>query len=676
MSDGIGSVIYGYDQLSRLTSESRDLSELGQSFTLSYSYNLAGQMTSITEPSQFGSTVIYTYNEAGKVSDVTGTGGGASQYATGLQYRAWGGLKHLNYGNSLTLDLSYNNRLQANHHDLKTSTGSRVMGQDYQYDAAGQITSSTDLTNSNLNRNYTYDYVGRITLGDTANGSLTGPYKQTYGYDVWGNFTNRTWRTFQQTPFGTFPQTNSTTTNYLNNRNTASGWNYDADGRLISGAENGVTFTYGYDAAGRMASATQPGKTTNQSFDGNGQRAKWIENGVVTYHLKSTALGGQTITELNQFGQKVRGYVYAGGQEVAKQEGGQVLWSHRDISGVSTRLTSSSGTVTSKVETDPLGTQVADTSNYNYNGGGNGYGFNPNGFYGDPTMPNMGCSADGLPADCNWVQRMINSGAAVQCPPGGCGPRAGLNQATGNTELFPFNANAAAVGIGTFGVGLGFLPTGVNFVGNGFTVAAGRGAVFSGMGTSVDAPTGATSQFYSLNQIEILVPWHSPPQNSQESWAQRLKSYIPRKMDDQQLRNFVKGYNLALQSLDEPNCLRAISELGGDLMFRAKSALEKIRNEQRFLYAPRVAGGYIAVTMFTGKKPPIIVSDKFFGGVPGDSNRDTEQLDYAQTLAFNILHELVHALTGKDHGPWETTEGRAEGKRWNDRILDDCILKK
>ena len=44
--------------------------------------------------------------------------------------------------------------------------------------------------------------------------------------------------------------------------------------------------------------------------------------------------------------------------------------------------------VTSKVETDPLGTVVDDSSLYNYGGGGGG--FNPMGFYGDPTKASMG----------------------------------------------------------------------------------------------------------------------------------------------------------------------------------------------------------------------------------------------------------------------------------------------
>jgi len=48
---------------------------------------------------------------------------GVSNYASSFTYRAWNAAKHLNYGNSLTLDLSYNNRLQASEYDLKTGGG-------------------------------------------------------------------------------------------------------------------------------------------------------------------------------------------------------------------------------------------------------------------------------------------------------------------------------------------------------------------------------------------------------------------------------------------------------------------------------------------------------------------------------------------------------------------------
>ena len=158
-----------------------------------------------------------------------------------------------------------------------------------------------------------------------------------------------------------------------------------------------------------MLTSSETGKNITQGFDGDGQRVKFVENSTTTYYVRSSALGGQTITEVDQSGTKKRGYVYAGGAVIAKQEGSQVLWDHSDVSGVSRRLTNSSGTVTSKVETDPLGTQVDDTANYNYSGGGSG-SYNPMGFYGTPQMPNMGCSVQSVPTPCSMATHMVNVG--------------------------------------------------------------------------------------------------------------------------------------------------------------------------------------------------------------------------------------------------------------------------
>jgi hypothetical protein len=222
------------------------------------------------------------------------------------------------------------------------------------------------------------------------------------------------------------PQTNYSSSTYSNNRNTATGWSYDADGRLLGSSDSGVNFSSSFDAASQLIASSAPGRTISQGLDGDGFRVKWVENNVTTYQVKSSALGGQTIVELDQSGNKLRGYVYGGGQEIAKHEAGQVLWDQRDVSGVSMRLTDSTGTVTSKVETDPLGTQVSDASEFNQNGGGSGYGFNPNGFYGDPTMPDMGCTEGNVPVSCNLVQTSLRTGGSYQCSGWTC-PTAGWN---------------------------------------------------------------------------------------------------------------------------------------------------------------------------------------------------------------------------------------------------------
>ena len=117
MTDGLGSVSYAYDQLSRMRSESRTFSDAanasinGVTKTISYDYNLAGELKSITDPA--GATINYGFDTVGRLNSVTGSSfAGVSTYASNVQYRAWGVPRHLVYGNNKTLDLTYNNRLQ------------------------------------------------------------------------------------------------------------------------------------------------------------------------------------------------------------------------------------------------------------------------------------------------------------------------------------------------------------------------------------------------------------------------------------------------------------------------------------------------------------------------------------------------------------------------------------
>lgn len=97
MTDGLGSVSYVYDQLSRVTSETRQFADpvtpfLNAPFTLSYSYNLAGEVASVTDPT--GVAVNYGHDKMGRLSGVTGTSfANVSTFASGMQYRAFGGLK-------------------------------------------------------------------------------------------------------------------------------------------------------------------------------------------------------------------------------------------------------------------------------------------------------------------------------------------------------------------------------------------------------------------------------------------------------------------------------------------------------------------------------------------------------------------------------------------------------
>ena len=65
MTDGPGTVSYQYDQLSRLLTETRGFTGVGN-YTISYQYNLANDLKSITDP--LNSTINYTRDNAGRLT--------------------------------------------------------------------------------------------------------------------------------------------------------------------------------------------------------------------------------------------------------------------------------------------------------------------------------------------------------------------------------------------------------------------------------------------------------------------------------------------------------------------------------------------------------------------------------------------------------------------------------
>ena len=191
MSDGLGSVSYTYDQLSRLTSETRTFNGVG-TYPLSYGYNLSGELTSLTD--SFNAQVGYNHDSTGKLTTVTGSGfGNVSTYASDLRYRAGGELKQMTYGNGRTLEATYNARLQS-----VTFTVSGVVSMTYQRSADGSVNYSHDLLDQHFDRSYSYDHAGGLTQalsGAEARGepaSAERPYKQNFGFDVWENMTSRT----------------------------------------------------------------------------------------------------------------------------------------------------------------------------------------------------------------------------------------------------------------------------------------------------------------------------------------------------------------------------------------------------------------------------------------------------------------------------------------------------
>jgi YD repeat-containing protein len=425
MTDGAGSTSYQYNTLSQLTQETRTFTGLG-SFNIYYSYNLAGQLTSITDP--FSSAISYGYDQLGRVSGVTGTSfGGVTQYAGNIQYRAWGALKHLSYGNNpRSLDITYNSRLQVNRFTI-----AGVMDKQYQYFGDGRLKFTQDLmtSNSKFDRSYSYDHLGRITQalsGLEARGgqSVDGkdrPYNETFSYDSMNHLTNRTTLYWDHDY--------SSSDSYVNDRGV--GWSYDASGRILGNPYA----SYLYDAAGQMISVGVDNSTT-QSFDGDGQRVKTVEETFneytwqyqyeTKYYIRSSMLGGRVITEMNAAGNKLRTYVYAGDGVLAWQEQmgstQTVTWEMRDASNATLRTTDSGGNLVESRELEPLGANAGLSRPFVWNPPDK-ESLLPYPAKYDPTSTGVTYNLDGVPVSADQAMQLLHNGGAFLCPENNCGPR-------------------------------------------------------------------------------------------------------------------------------------------------------------------------------------------------------------------------------------------------------------
>jgi len=107
--------------------------------------------------------------------------------------------------------------------------------------------------------------------------------------------------------------------------------------------------------------------TQSPSYDGDGgmlreTTGKSTAPGTVgtAYYLKSSALGGKVIEELDGNGQKAVGYVYtSSGQRLATQSNGQVTWKHATPAGTTEVQTFATISGSSRLEFDPLGADVS-----------------------------------------------------------------------------------------------------------------------------------------------------------------------------------------------------------------------------------------------------------------------------------------------------------------------------
>jgi YD repeat-containing protein len=464
MDDGPGYVSYAYDMLSQLQSETRHFDELAGDYQISYTHNLAGQISTITD-NRFNTTAAYTYNKAAELIGIAGNGyGGSAQNnftasSSSISYRAWGGTKQLNYGNGLQLNLSYNERLQPTQYRLRNGQSVVSDGSDYQYYDDGRVKFASNMVATNelitpasaFDRAYNYDHVDRLveaSSGPEARGEVlppsppppNNPYKQVSTYDVWGNLTSRNNRFWRMNP--------TDVAGYSNNRR--QGWQYDQAGNALRDTND-----HTYNAAGNQANMTslQPvggGQTGHpqmptieiaQSYDGDGLPVKRIETRRteqligggpqtditttvnIIHYVRPRGLGGQVMLELEATGNRLKSMVYAGNTLIAEATGAFIFWRHSNpVTGTMLKSVGG-GSFIDRSEFDPFGAEVGSTDPYF----GDEYadyieikGQEP--LYmegGDPFDLSGGCGLDGMPISCSQLLQKAEIGAVQAVGPKG-----------------------------------------------------------------------------------------------------------------------------------------------------------------------------------------------------------------------------------------------------------------
>jgi RHS repeat-associated protein len=259
-----------------------------QNYPMSYTYNIAGAMTSETYPS--GRVVTTGYDNAGRLSQISGTKTGESNktYASQFSYTAYGAIKEMKLGNNLWEHTIFNSRLQPILIGLGTSQSTVAAADynrfrvDYYYgttDNNGNVqqqTISVPDTSGNyvaqVTQYYSYDSLNRLKSAEEKTTSTQAQsWKQTFIYDRYGN------RSFDTTNTSSGMASSLLVADPATNRLTVGqgSVHYDSAGNLDTDF-NGHTFSY--DAENKQTKfdggATAGG--TDYKYDGDGRRVKKV----------------------------------------------------------------------------------------------------------------------------------------------------------------------------------------------------------------------------------------------------------------------------------------------------------------------------------------------------------------------------------------------------------------
>jgi len=294
-SDSYATLTFTYDGDGHVQTAAASGPGSGQpNVLLSYTYDPAGNETSLTDNVSSAGLTTYTYNGAERLTQVATAYGGTAGPQVGYSHDSGGRITSElrtigGSGTSVNTSFSYdvaNRQTTITHQAVSFTSGgggglttTPLATYVYSYDNANRVT-----TQMNAEGTYTYTY-------DNAN-ELTGVDKndtqvESYGYDLNGNRTGTGYSTTVMNETASSPGISYTYDNAgnmisANNGSTTTTYTYDYRNRLTEVTQGGTTVaTYVYDALNRRIGIDDSSSQTWTVYDGTNPYADFNGSGTL-----------------------------------------------------------------------------------------------------------------------------------------------------------------------------------------------------------------------------------------------------------------------------------------------------------------------------------------------------------------------------------------------------------
>ncbi len=379
LSHQAGSGTYTYDNMGRIATEQRIIS--GITKNMSYTYQINGSIKTITYPSNATITYAPWNNGTATVSSLQEAKdlGNNINYVTSATYQADGQITGFVSGNSgtfsgITNSFSYNKRLQPVAMSA-ASPSQTVLSLSYDFHIGngdnGDVYGITNNRDATRNQAFTYDSLNRLISAQNAGtdctatvlGNKTKFWGNSYSYDAWGNL-------YQKNVTKCSAEHLNVTVDVSNRLHaTGTDYQYDAAGNMTADPTDNLSTTY--DAENRIATETQNGVTTTYTYNDEGNRVQKVSGGTGTLYWYM--LPG-IVAESDLTGNLKSEYVFFNGLRVTRKDfpGNSIAYYFSDHLKSSSVITDSAGNIKAESDYYPWGGELQfvnnDSNHYKFTG--------------------------------------------------------------------------------------------------------------------------------------------------------------------------------------------------------------------------------------------------------------------------------------------------------------------